>query len=58
MVVIPGVNTAIPHHWALPGFKNVMTRNMGLADAWLPCAVLLAMSAVFFIVGGWRFKFE
>jgi hypothetical protein len=31
---------------------------MGFDGVWLSCAVLLAMSAVFFTIGVWRFKFE
>jgi len=47
-----------PHYWAVTGFYDLLTRGQGLAAILDSIAVLLAFSAVFFIVGAWRFEFE
>lgn len=57
-IQIMGLNLVTPHYWARQGMLNVLQRGLGLEGVWLPAAILLGMSAVFFVVGARRFKFE
>lgn len=57
-IQIPGVNMLTPHYWARQGMLNVLQRGLGLEGVWLPAGVLLGLSAIFFVVGARRFKFE
>jgi len=57
-ITVPGIKYATPHYWALLGFQNVMIRGMGFSGVLLPCGVLLAFAAAFFIIGVRRFRFE
>jgi ABC-2 type transport system permease protein len=47
-----------PHFWAVTGFYDLLTRGLGMASIVDSLAALLAFSAVFFIVGAWRFEFD
>lgn len=47
-----------PHFWAVTGFYDLLTRGLGLASIVDSLAALLGFSAVFFVVGAWRFEFE
>jgi ABC-2 type transport system permease protein len=47
-----------PHYWAVTGFYDLLTRGQGLAAILDSIVVLLGFSAVFFVVGAWRFEFE
>lgn len=47
-----------PHFWAVTGFYDLLTRGLGLASIVDSLAALLGFSAVFFIVGAWRFEFD
>lgn len=49
---------ATPTGWAMIGLKNTVARGMGVASVLLPCAVLLTMAAVFFVVGLSRLRLE
>ncbi len=53
-----GPNFLTPHYWARQGILNVMQRGMGLEGVWLPAAVLVSMSVLFFLVGAKRFRYE
>jgi ABC-2 type transport system permease protein len=57
-IQLMGVNMLTPHYWARLGMTNVLQRGMGLEGVWLPAAVLLGMSILFFAIGTRRFKFE
>ena len=57
-ITAPGTKYATPHYWALLGFQNVMVHGMGFSGVLLPCGVLLAFAAAFFIIGVRRFRFE
>jgi ABC-2 type transport system permease protein len=48
----------VPHYWANRALLDLMVRGRGLADVTLEIAVLLGFTALFFIVGTWRFEFE
>ncbi len=47
-----------PTGWAMAGLTDVVVRNQGLQAAILPSLVLLGFSAVFFLVGLTRFRWE
>ena len=55
---VPMLEYATPHHWAIRGFQDVMTRNLGVIGVADEVAVLLGMAALFFVIGVWRFRFE
>jgi ABC-2 type transport system permease protein len=48
----------VPHYWANHALTNLMTRGLGLADVTTDMAALLGFTALFFIVGLWRFDFD
>ena len=48
----------VPHYWANHALTNLMTRGLGLADVTTDMAVLLGFTALFFVVGLWRFDFD
>lgn len=47
-----------PTAWAIDGFENILVRGVGLESAFLPAAILLGFTLVFFGVAVWRFRFE
>jgi ABC-2 type transport system permease protein len=47
-----------PHFWAIQGFQDVITRNLGVGAVLNEAGVLLGMAAIFFVVGVRRFRFE
>ncbi len=47
-----------PTGWAMAGLTDVVVRNQGMQAAILPSVVLLGFSAVFFLVGLTRFRWE
>lgn len=53
-----GPNWFTPHYWARQGLLNVLQRGQGLEGVWLPAAILLGMSLLFFVIGARRFQFE
>ena len=48
----------VPHYWANHALTNLMTRGLGLADVTTDLAVLLGFTALFFVIGLWRFDFD
>jgi ABC-2 type transport system permease protein len=52
------IGQVTPHYWAVTGFYDLLTRGQGLAAILDSIVVLLGFSAVFFVVGAWRFEFE
>ena len=48
----------VPHYWANRAFNDLLVRGLGLADVTTEMAVLLAFTALFFIIGLWRFDFD
>ena len=47
-----------PHFWAVTGFYDLLTRGLGISSIVDSLAALLGFSALFFIVGAWRFEFD
>jgi ABC-2 type transport system permease protein len=47
-----------PHYWAVTGFYDLLTRGQGLGAILDSILVLLGFSAVFFVVGAWRFEWD
>ena len=47
-----------PIAWAMDGFKNVLSRGLGIEAAWLPALALLGYAVLFFALAGWKFKSE
>jgi ABC-2 type transport system permease protein len=48
----------IPQYWANRALSSLMLRGLGLADVATEIAVLLGFTAIFFIIGLWRFDFD
>jgi len=53
-----GISSITPHHWALEGIQNVISRGMGLDGVFMQSGILLGMAVLFFAIGAWRFKYE
>jgi ABC-2 type transport system permease protein len=47
-----------PHAHALIGYRHVMLLGGGFVDVLPQVGILIAMSAVFFVISVWRFRFE
>ena len=52
---VQAVSHLSPVAWMMDGFKNILVRGQGLAEALLPAAALLIFTAVFFTLAAWRF---
>jgi ABC-2 type transport system permease protein len=52
------IGQVTPHFWAVTGFYDLLTRGQGLAAIADSLGALLAFSAVFFVIGAWRFEFD
>jgi linearmycin/streptolysin S transport system permease protein len=48
----------VPHYWANHALTNLMVRGLGLASVAVDMAALLGFTALFFVVGLWRFDFD
>jgi len=48
----------VPHYWANRALVDIMVRGAGFADVAVEMLVLLGFTALFFIVGLWRFEFD
>lgn len=47
-----------PVYWAMTGFQNIVIRGLGSESALLPAGIMLAFSAVFFLLAVWRLRKE
>jgi ABC-2 type transport system permease protein len=52
------VGLFVPTRWAVDGFDAMTWRGLGLDAALPPIAVMLAFSAVFWVIAVWRFDWE
>jgi ABC-2 type transport system permease protein len=52
------IGKVVPQYWALQAYNNLMIRGQGLADILPELGILLGFTAVFFVVGLLRFKFD
>ena len=48
----------VPHYWANRALDNLMIRGLGLADVCAELVILLGFTALFFVVGLWKFDFD
>lgn len=48
----------VPHFWANQAYFDLIFRNETLATVWPSLLILCAFTAVFFLVGVWRFDFD
>jgi len=48
----------VPHYWANRALDNLMIRGLGLADVGAELVILLGFTALFFVVGLWKFDFD
>lgn len=58
IIHIPFLQYLTPHFWAIQGFQDVITRNLGVGAVLNEAGILLGMAAIFFAVGVSRFRFE
>ncbi len=49
---------AVPHYWAIRAYNDLLIRGLGLADVIVEIGVLLGFSALFFVIGLWRFEYD
>ena len=47
-----------PVAWAMDGFKNIVSRGLGLGSVLLPAGVLVGYALLFFSLATWRFQFS
>ena len=52
------IGKIVPHYWALQAYNNLMIRGQGLVDILPELGILLGFTAVFFVIGLFRFKFD
>ncbi len=52
------IGRVMPTAWAMEGFQNIVLRGLGLGSVLLPAGILMAFTAVFFVLAVWRFRFE
>jgi ABC-2 type transport system permease protein len=52
------IGKVVPHYWALQAYNDLMIRNKGMVDILPEVGILLGFTAVFFIVGRLRFRFD
>jgi ABC-2 type transport system permease protein len=52
------VGLFVPTRWAVDGFDAMTWRGLGFDAAWLPILVMLAFTAVFWVIAVWRFDWE
>jgi ABC-2 type transport system permease protein len=57
-IFIPALRAVTPQYWAMQGFLNIIARGQSVQGVLLPAGVLLTLSALFFIIGAIRFRFE
>lgn len=55
---IQTVGSFVPHYWALKAYNSLFVYGRGLADILPAIAALLGFTAVFFVIGLWRFDFD
>lgn len=48
----------IPHYWAIRALQNLTIRGLGLASVTTELAVLLGFTALFIVIGLWRFDYD
>ncbi len=48
----------VPHYWANRAFENLLIRGLGLGSVGAELGALLAFTALFFVIGLWRFDFN
>jgi ABC-2 type transport system permease protein len=55
---VKSLSMVVPHSWALRAFNGLLVHGEGLAGVTTEMAILLAFTAVFFVIGLWRFDFD
>ncbi|NLG26417.1 MAG: ABC transporter permease [Chloroflexi bacterium] len=56
--LLDAIGRAVPHHWAVQGFLDLLARGRSLSDMGTTLAVLGGFTLAFFAIGLWRFDFE
>jgi ABC-2 type transport system permease protein len=52
------ISLATPHAWALMGYREILTTQTPMhAYVFQCCGMMIAFSAVYFIIGAWRFRY-
>ena len=52
------IGKVVPHYWALQAYNDLMIRGQGLADILPELGILAGLTAVFFVIGLRRLKFD
>jgi ABC-2 type transport system permease protein len=45
-----------PVAWALDGFENIVSRDLGFSSVLIPAAALVGYAVLFFLLASWRFR--
>jgi ABC-2 type transport system permease protein len=56
--VVQNIVKVLPTTWAMQGLLDLVLRGQGLTAILPEAGVLLGFSAVFFVIGIWRFRYE
>jgi ABC-2 type transport system permease protein len=48
----------VPHYWANHAFQDLLVRDLPMSEIGLEIAALLGFTALFFLIGLWRFDFD
>jgi ABC-2 type transport system permease protein len=52
------IGKVVPHYWALQAYNDLMIRGLGVADILPELAILAGFTALFFVIGLLKFRFE
>jgi ABC-2 type transport system permease protein len=52
------IGKAVPHYWAIQAYTDLMVRGQGVTDILPELGILAGFSAVFFVIGLLRFRFD
>ncbi len=52
------IGKVVPHYWAIQAYTDLMVRGQGVTDILPELAILAGFSAVFFVIGLVRFRFD
>jgi ABC-2 type transport system permease protein len=56
--LLNAIGRVVPHYWALQAYNDLMIRGLGVADILPELGMLAGFTALFFIIGLRRFKFD
>jgi len=52
------IGKVVPHYWAIQAYTDLMVRGQGVTDILPELGILAGFTAVFFVIGLLRFRFD